>query len=170
MHPKAEFYIDKLKLIPHPEGGFYSEVYRSDEVFNAGCISTRYINKRNISSSIYFLLEGEQVSHFHRLKSDEVWHFYDGCSLTIYLIDRAGQMKKIFLGNNIDKGERFQAVIERGLWFGAELKEENSFSLIGCSVSPGFDFEDFEMGERNFLLKLSPTNKEIIEKLTKLNR
>lgn len=166
MNEKAKYYIDKLKLMQHPEGGYYREIYRSGEYINIESLPERYGNKRVFSTSIYFLLEGKQVSKFHRLKSDEVWHFYDGCPLKIYIINADKNINEITLGKDLSKGNIFQFTVEKNNWFGAELIEKNSFALIGCSVSPGFDFEDFELADRNILLENYPEFKNIIKRLT----
>ena len=167
MHPKAKEYISKLQLTPHPEGGYFKEIYRSGEIYKAGCLPERFGKERAFSTSIYFLLEGKQISTLHRLKSDEIWHFYDGSAIIVYIFDETGRVNTKYSGNDIDNNESFQIVIPKGHWFGAELKDKNSFGLIGCTVSPGFDFEDFERGDQNFLLKLYPENSEVIKKLTK---
>ena len=169
MHPKAKEYISKLQLEQHPEGGYFKEIYRCGELFSAEHLPGRYNKDRSFSTSIYFMLEGNQVSLFHKLKSDEVWHFYDGTAIIVYIITEDGEFTEQHLGNNIDKGESFQIIIPKGSWFGAELKDELSFGLIGCTVSPGFDFEDFELGSRKYLLKLYPKYSEIIKKLTKFD-
>ncbi len=167
MNNKAGYYISRLQLIPHPEGGYYKEIYRSGEIYEADHLPGRYNKDRAFSTSIYFLLEGKQVSTFHRLKSDEIWHFYDGSLVIIYTIEENGIMKEIKLGNNLGNGEIPQVVIKRNRWFGAELIDKTSFCLAGCTVSPGFDFEDFEPGDRKILIKKFPEYSEIIKKLTK---
>lgn len=170
MHEKSKYYISKLQMNPHPEGGYYKEIYRSGEIYQAEFLPGEFKSNRNLSTSIYFLLDGNQVSTFHRLKSDEIWHYYDGCGVKIHIIEEDGILSEIFLGNNLDNGEMFQVIIKSNNWFAAELVERNSFSLIGCTVSPGFDFEDFELGDRNKLLKQFPQHKEIIKKLTKFRK
>ncbi len=167
MNKKAEFYISKLQLIPHPEGGYFKEIYRSGEIFEAEHLPGRYNKDRAFSTSIYFLLERKNISKFHKLKSDEIWHFYDGSVVIIYTIEENGIMKEIKLGNNLGNGETPQVVIKHNSWFGAELIDKTSFCLIGCTVSPGFDFEDFEIGQRGALIKKFPEYSEIIKKLTK---
>ena len=122
--------------------------------------------KRNVSTSIYFLLTGTQVSKFHRLKSDELWHFYDGAAVKIYIIDEKGQQIKIVLGRKTENGEVFQAVIRKNTWFASEVINKKSFSLIGCTVSPGFDFSDFEMAHRNNLIRQFPMHEDLITKFT----
>ena len=114
------------------------------------------------------MLEGNQVSNFHKLKSDEQWHFYDGSSIVIYVIGEGGNLNKILLGRNIDKGESLQTVIKHNSWFAAELSDKTSFALIGCTVAPGFDFNDFELGKRDELIKTFPQFEELIYKLAKL--
>ena len=167
MNKKAKEYIDKLQLKVHPEGGYFSEVYRSEELIKVNHLSERYNSSRSFSTSIYYMLEGNQFSSFHRLKSDELWHFYDGTALTIIVINEKGLLDKIRLGNDLNKSETFQTVIKKNSWFAAELIDKNSFALIGCTVSPGFDFDDFELGNRNDLVKEFPQYEEVIVKFTR---
>ncbi len=164
MNEKARQYIDKLELKKHPEGGYYREIYRSAEMFYVDVPQKR--DKRNFSTSIYFLLEGKQVSKFHRLKSDELWHFYDGTSVVIHIIDADGKSTQIRLGRKLEDGEVFQAVIKSGNWFAAEGIDKKSFALVGCTVSPGFDFSDFEFANREELIRIYPDLKELIQKFT----
>lgn len=166
MHEKSLMYIELLNLQPHPEGGFYREVYRSDEIISRNFLPIRFDNDHNISTSIYFLLDGNQISKFHRLKSDEIWHFYDGCSVIIYIIDENGNLSSVTLGANLQIGECFQTVIKRNHWFAAELLNKNSFCLVGCVVAPGFDFKDFELARREVLIKNFPQHTKLIEKFT----
>jgi uncharacterized protein len=163
----AKYYIDKLGLVRHPEGGYYTEIYRSAEYYYSDSLPERYNGDRNFSTSIYFLLEGKDVSNFHRLKSDEIWHFLDGSSVKIYLLDRNGKLSEIILGKNLDYGERLQAVIEKGNWFAAEVIDKSSYTLVSCTVAPGFDFNDFELGNREVLLKDYPQYREEILRFTK---
>ncbi len=168
MSPQAQKYIEKLQLKPHPEGGYYKEIYRAGDMILPEHLPKRYKSSRNFSTSIYFLLEGNQVSNFHKLKSDEQWHFYDGSSIVVYVIDEGGNLNKILLGRNIEKGESLQTVIKYNSWFAAELSDKTSFALIGCTVAPGFDFNDFELGKRDELIKTFPQFRELIYKLAKL--
>ena len=163
---KADFYREKLELIPHPEGGYFREIYRSDEALKDDALPHRYKGNRAFSTSIYFLLKGEQRSMLHKLKSDEIWHFYDGSGVKLYMIDAKGKVSQSLLGRNIDAGESMQLVIKRGYWFCAEVLDGNSFSLFGCTVAPGFDFSDFELGDRKELLQLYPQHEELIKKFT----
>ncbi len=167
MVDKARDYIKRLQLEPHPEGGYFKEIYRSGEIFEAEHLPGRYNGDRSFSTSIYFMLAGNQFSSFHKLKSDELWHYYDGVSVKIYVLSAEGELSTITLGRELNKGERLQAVIEKGSWFGAELTDKDSFVLIGCTVSPGFDFRDFELGNREELIARFPQHEELIIKLTK---
>ena len=168
MDKKAQKYIEKLQLKLHPEGGYYKEIYRAGDIILPEHLPKRYKSSRNFSTSIYFLLEGNQVSNFHKLKSDEQWHFYNGSTIVIHVIDESGNLNKILLGRNIENGETLQTVIKYNSWFAAELSDKTSFALIGCTVAPGFDFTDFELGKRDELIKTFPQFRELIYKLTKL--
>ena len=157
--------INKLNLKKHSEGGYFSEVYRAKEIIKKNSLPKRFIGNRNISTSIYFLLCDNEFSAFHKLKADEVWHFYSGSPLNIYIIQKNGKLKKIILGEKYN----YQLVIEKEQWFAAEVSEDNSYSLVGCTVAPGFDFRDFTLGDRNKLIKLFPKHKKLIERLTRIN-
>ncbi len=157
----ADYWIEKLELSVHPEGGYYREVYRSEETIPAAGLPSRYSGDRSFSTSIYYLLKGEDFSAFHRILSDEIWHFYTGAPLILHLIKPAGEYVAITMGTD-EKGEfLFQFVIERGWWFAAEVKEKDSFSLVGCTVAPGFDFDDFRMGGEE-LAALFPAHRDLV--------
>ncbi len=162
------YWIKKLNLNIHPEGGYFRQTYRSEEINTEQLRPGRFNGLRPISTAIYYLLGGDQFSAFHRLKSDEIWHFYTGHSLTIHVLDMDGQYLSIKLGNDPDQGEVFQAIIKADHWFGAKVNNNNpiAYSLVGCTVSPGFDFRDFEIGERAKLIELYPSHRSIIEELT----
>ena len=163
----ARFWIRKLRLKKHTEGGYYREAYRSDETISGTALPRRYKGKRAFSTSIYFLLKGCEISRLHRLKSDEIWHFYAGSSLTIHVIDPKGKYSRITLGSDIGKKQSFQHLARRNCWFGATVDNPEGFSLVGCTVSPGFDFADFEMAEQNKLIAMFPRYDSIIGKLTR---
>lgn len=165
MNAKAQYYIEKLDLKKHPEGGYYKEVYRSNEHFIIPDYSLKK-KQRNYSTSIYFLLEGNDKSFFHKLSSDEIWHFYDGTDLRIIIIDNMGNLSEVFFGKGTGI---FQFIIKKDFWFAAELVDKNSFALIGCTVSPGFDFEDFVLGKREELINLFPQHERIIQKFTRVD-
>ncbi|RYD83083.1 MAG: cupin domain-containing protein [Sphingobacteriales bacterium] len=162
----AQFWVSNLKLEPHPEGGYFKETYRSAEIIPKNALPNRFFGERNFSTSIYFLLEGSQFSALHRIESDEVWHFYDGTALSIFVIYGDGNLQEITLGNNPENGEVLQAVVPHGAWFGSRVKDKTGFALVGCTVAPGFDFEDFEMAERKALLEQFPQHSDIIHQLT----
>ncbi|MFN8322821.1 MAG: cupin domain-containing protein [Chitinophagales bacterium] len=165
MNYPASYFVQKFSMTEHPEGGWYKETYRSQEHIHADALPDRFNGKRNFSTAIYFLLEGHQFSSFHRIKSDELWHFYAGGTLNIYVIDFHGELEVIRLGSNLENGEVFQSVVKAGCWFASKPATENSFSLVGCTVSPGFDFSDFELATRDQLSKLYPQQSEIINSL-----
>lgn len=162
----AAYWVEKLKMQAHPEGGYFAETYRASESISATALPKRFGGDRNFSTGIYFLLESHHFSTFHRIQSDEMWHFYTGCPLEIYWIDQNGALYLTKLGNNPQNDEVFQAVIPAGVWFGSRPMQANSYSLVGCTVAPGFDFADFELADRNALLEQYPEHKEIIQNLT----
>jgi predicted cupin superfamily sugar epimerase len=127
----------------------------------------KFRGERNFSTCIYFLLTSGLFSAFHRIIPDEAWHFYDGSPLILHMISSAGKYSRAVIGRNIEKGEVPQFVVPGGTWFAAEVALENSFSLLGCTVAPGFDFSDFEMGRKADLSASFPEHREIIEKLSR---
>jgi len=163
----ARYWIEKLNLLPHPEGGYYRENYRSKEQIRKDALPARFKGSRCFSTSIYYLLKGSEISHLHRIKSDEVWHFYQGSPLAVHVFSEDGSYSLLKLGDDFEKGQVFQALVPAGSWFGAEVMNQDSYSLLGCTVAPGFDFADFELGQREKLLRLYPQRRELIEKLTK---
>jgi uncharacterized protein len=163
----ARHWIEGLRLLPHPEGGFFRETYRSQEVIPRAGLPERFPGDRAFSTAIYFLLEATDFSALHRLKQDEVWHFYDGSSLTVHVLDPAGEYSTIKLGRCLEERESLQAIVAAGCWFGATVDAPGSYALAGCTVAPGFDFADFEMPAQGQLLELYPRHEEIIRKLTR---
>jgi uncharacterized protein len=164
--PTAEELINRLELLRHPEGGWYREMYRSEESIQGAALPDRFSNARSICTAIYFLLQSREISALHRIKSDEIWHFYSGVPLTVHVITPEGGYYPLHLGSDLSAGETFQCIVPSGCWFGAEVPG-NGYSLVGCTVAPGFDFADFEMGCRKELLKQFPELSEIIQLLTK---
>ena len=162
----ARYWIEKLELLEHPEGGWYKEVYRSDESIPENGLPARFNAGRSISTSIYYLLEKENKSHFHRIKSDELWHYYSGNSAIEILIIRKGKLERLLLGSNFEEGESFQLVVPKNCWFAAHLINKDGFALVGCTVSPGFHFEDFEMAEQKELLQNFPEFIDTIKQFT----
>lgn len=166
MNAKAKYYIEKLQLTSHPEGGYFRETYRSNELLQQNYLPSRYSSSRAFSTSIYFLLEGSQISKLHKLKSDEQWHFYDGSTIILYTINKFGTLNKLLIGNKIENKESFQVNIPGDTWFAAEVMDKTSFALVGCTVAPGFDFDDFEFGKREYLIRDFPEHKDIIIRFT----
>jgi uncharacterized protein len=159
--------IHTLQLKPHPEGGYFRETYRSPGTISREELGERYSGKRNFSTCIYFLLTSESFSAFHRIIQDEAWHFYDGSPLILHMISSGREYTKVTIGRNFDMGEIPQFVVAGGSWFAAEVAEKDSFSLLGCTVAPGFDFADFEMGRRDELTANFPEYREVIHSLTR---
>lgn len=164
-HQDARFWIETLGLIPHPEGGWFKETYRSSEAIPLAGLPPRFPGPRSLCTSIYFLLEPGQFSALHRIKSDEIWHFHEGGPLTVQVLSPSGESHALRLGRNAERGERFQAVVPAGSWFGAETGGD--FSLVGCTVAPGFDFTDFDMADRTDLCKSFPHQQALIRRLTR---
>src|SRR5882757_5432760 len=167
MEVAAQQWIDRLNLEPHPEGASYRQTYRAPLTLPQFALSG-FTGDRAASTAIYFLLEGDQFSAFHRLRSDEVWHFYAGFGLVVHVIEPGGQYSELLLGSNAAAGEVFQAVVPAGCWFGSSLRLPNTFALVGCTVAPGFDFADFEMAKRDALTAQYPQHRNIIQRLTRV--
>lgn len=161
----AEKLIDHLQLQPHPEGGFYREVYRSAGTIDAACLQPVFDGSRHYATSIYYLLQEGDFSAFHRIKSDEIWHFYAGGTLWLHLIDTNGNYGCLSLGNTLTGDTAFQVVMPAGGWFAAEPAPGTSFTLAGCTVSPGFDFRDFEMADKDMVASAFPQHRDIIQRL-----
>jgi predicted cupin superfamily sugar epimerase len=166
-HPAARDWIESLKLQPHPEGGYFRETYRSAEKIARGHLPQRFSGDRSFSTAIYFLLQGQEFSALHRIRQDEVWHFYDGGTLEVHAIDPAGVYSILRLGRDVRAGEVLQGVVPAGFLFGSRLADPQSFALVGCTVAPGFDFADFEMPPREAILAEYPQHRAIIERLTR---
>lgn len=163
---QAQYWVDKYQMQAHPEGGYFAETYRSAERILHSALPSRFSGDRSFSTGIYFLLENHHFSAFHRIQADEMWHFYAGGPLNVYVIHEDGNLEIIKLGANPDNGEVFQAVVPAGTWFGSKPAAESDYSLVGCTVAPGFDFADFELAERVDLLATYPQHEEVIRLLT----
>jgi predicted cupin superfamily sugar epimerase len=158
MKTEIEQLVEQLQLLPHPEGGFYKETYRSEETLDS--------KDRNLLTSIYFLLTSENISHFHRIKSDELWYFHAGSAVTVHTLDENGHTA-FQLGPHIGNGELPFYLVKKDTIFGSTVDKPNSYALVSCAVAPGFDFRDFELFEREDLLQEFPENKEIVCRLTR---
>lgn len=159
--------VEKLALLPHPEGGFYKETYRSELLIAKEALPEGFGGSRNCSTAIYYLLPAGAFSAFHRIRSDEGWHFYDGLPLNVYVIHLDGKLEVIRLGRDVLNGETYQAVVPAGCWFASKPMGDAGYSLAGCTVSPGFDFADFEMADREHLINDYPQHSELIKELTR---
>jgi predicted cupin superfamily sugar epimerase len=162
--PPAADLVRRLQLLPHPEGGYYRETYRSAEQVTVACLPSRFSGSRAFSTAIYFLLEPGQFSAFHRIQADEVWHFYSGSPLHVYVIHPNGELETIRLGQDLENGSVLQAVVPAGCWFASRPAGEG-FSLVGCTVAPGFDFADFELAEQEVLSRQFPQHQALITSL-----
>jgi predicted cupin superfamily sugar epimerase len=162
----AQYWINHLDLSPHPEGGYYRVTYKADLNIARSALPSSYQGDRSASTAIYFLLDEGNFSAFHRIASDEVWHFYAGSSLVVYVIDAEGNYSELQLGGG--SGEVFQAVVKAGCWFASRVKDAVGFALVGCTVAPGFDFADFELGVRGELIRSFPAHRKLIEELTRV--
>ena len=178
----SELIIKKLNLREHPyEGGNFRETYRSPVLvsYDESLVTSQDISSidkkekflktklRPSSSLIYYLLNRDQFSPIHRVKNDEIWHFYLGSPLIIYILSDKQYPTTVKLGNSLENDDScFHYVIRKNSWFCAEVENKESFSLVGCTVSPGFDFEDFELGKKSDLLILYPQLKSLIEKFS----
>lgn len=160
--------VKELDLLPHPEGGFYKETYRSPLKLSPSCLSSNFTGERNIATGIYFLIEKGNFSALHKIKSDETWHFYFGDALEVIEIDGAGNLKNTVIGPDILKGESFQYTVKANTWFGSRVARQGQFSLVGCTVYPGFDFADFEMANRHELIRQYPQHQAVINELTRI--
>jgi predicted cupin superfamily sugar epimerase len=163
----AEYWIDRLSLSPHPEGGYYRVTYQSALTIVQDALPSAFHGNRSASTAIYFLLAQNDFSALHRIASDELWHFYAGSALVVYVIDPEGNYSELHLGDVFEAGEVFQAVVKAGCWFASRLKNPAGFALVGCTVAPGFDFADFEMAKRSELVATYPKHRKLIEELTR---
>lgn len=167
MAKNAAYWIEKLGLQPHPEGGYYRQTYRASLELAQQALPPQFTGPRAASTAIYFLLQGDDFSAFHRLRSDELWHFYLGRSMVVHVIEDDGQYSRIHLGSDPEAGQALQAVVRAGCWFASQVLGGDSFALVGCTVAPGFEFDDFELAKRQELVRRFPQHRELIERLTR---
>lgn len=153
----AQELVQSLGLLPHPEGGFYKETYRSELTLEG--------KERQLLTSIYFLLTSENISKFHRIKSDELWYFHAGSPLIVHTLGERGHQQH-HLGLELSKGQQPFLWIPKDTIFGSTVAENDGFSLVSCAVAPGFDFRDFELFERSELLAAYPEHRDIVERLS----
>jgi uncharacterized protein len=161
MHDAA-YWIKALEMETHPEGGFYKESYRAADITPAAGLPPRYGAARVHATAIYFLLRAGEKSHFHRLKGDEIWHFYAGGGLLLHLLHPGGQLETLLLGPDHAAGESFQLCVPGGVWFAATPAPGSAYTLVGCTMAPGFDFADFELAEKAGLTISHPSHLQLI--------
>lgn len=162
----AALIVQQLQLAPHPEGGYFRETYRSK-----GAIAVEGFGRhaqRNYATCIYFLLTSDMFSAFHRIRQDEIWHFYQGSPIELHMISPNGEHTKVIIGNDLAKGYQPQFVVPAEYWFAARTLDGGDYALVGCTVSPGFDFADFELPEREVLTAQFPEHKDIILQFTRI--
>ena len=165
--PTADELIRHLQLQPHPkEGGYFRETYRAAEVWPPAALPARYGSDRRASTAIYYLLAPGTFSALHRLQSDEVFHFYLGSPVRMLQLLPDGTGRTIVLGPDVLAGQQLQLVVPRGVWQGSLLEPGGAFALLGCTVAPGFEYADYENGERAALVGQYPQHAELIERLT----
>jgi predicted cupin superfamily sugar epimerase len=157
--------IQQYNLLPHPEGGWYKQTYKSAEYISAAALPERFGGDRPFSTAIYFLLEKGNYSAFHRIKSDECWHFYRGDPLEIIVLQPNGELAVTTLGHDITKGHLFQYVVPAGCWFASRPAPGSQYCFVGCTVAPGFDFADFEMANGEQLASEFPQHNNLIREL-----
>ncbi|WP_420601089.1 cupin domain-containing protein [Flagellimonas sp.] len=163
---EIDFLIEKFNLALHPEGGYFKESYRSTEKIEQRALPKNYQGDRNHSTCIYFLLTSNTFSAFHKINQDEIWHFYAGSPLKLYIISDSGKYSEHIIGNNFSAGQVPQFVVPGGHWFAAKTIDANGYSFVGCTVAPGFDFADFVLPERMTLIEKFPQHEAVITMLT----
>ena len=159
--------VTQLGLEAHPEGGFFKETYRSQGKIRSTALPIAYQGDRNYATCIYFLLTSDNFSAFHKIKQDEVWHFYAGSPISIHVISKEGTYEKHTIGADLENGLLPQLVVQGGDWFASEVEEPATYALAGCTVSPGFDFADFDLADRNKLTLEYPEFSAVIKRLTR---
>ena len=160
-------WIDHLTLERHPEGGYYRETYRTDETVSTDALPDRFGGPRHVAALIYFLLPADAFSALHRIRQDEVWHFYAGAPLTLHQIAPNGAYTTQTLGRAVTEGQQLHAVVPAGTWFGATVEADAGYGLAGCTTAPAFEFEDFELAEQEALTETFPQHRGVIERLTR---
>ncbi len=164
----AQELIERLHLSPHPEGGYYRETYRSSESVEQDALPSRYGGARSFGTAVYYLLTAETFSAIHRVKTDEVWHFYCGDSAELLQLLPDGSGFLTTLGSDVERGMQLQVVVPWGTWQGARLVQGGQYALLGTTVAPGFEFTDFQLGCRDELLHAYDASfKDVIIALTR---
>jgi predicted cupin superfamily sugar epimerase len=160
MENRIDELVQYYALQSHPEGGYYKETYRSEEI-----LYSPDAESRNLCTSILFLITKGNFSAFHRIDSDELWNYHEGDPCIIHILHHKGGYSKIVLGREVQRGEVFQYIVKAGDWFASESSGE--YSLTGCVVTPGFDFRYFELAVREELIRSFPDHEGLIKRLTR---
>lgn len=156
-----------LHLIPHPEGGSYTQTYKAVERIPIEALGNDYSGARASSTAIYYLLEPGTFSEMHRLRSDEIFHFYLGDPVEMLQLCPDGRSRLVQLGPDLTAGQRPQLVVPKNVWQGSRLISGGRFALLGCTVAPGFEFDDYESGCRDALISAYPEHRDLITALTR---
>ena len=168
MPERSQELVEKLQLVPHPEGGYYKETYRSEGNIPYEALSAYgFSGGRSFSTAIYFLLTQGNFSAFHRIRQDELWHFYEGDPVHIHCIRPDGTYELIHLGPAALTTCVPQAVVPAGYWFASAVSRGGNYALTGCTVAPGFDFADFELAGQKELIKVFPQHSGLIQSFTR---
>ena len=162
----AAHWVSLLSLAPHPEGGYFKETYRSSDAIPGGTFGERFSGSRSVCTGILYLLEAGDFSAFHRIRSDEMWHFYGGGPLELHILHDANH-QVVRIGRDVRSGEHLQFVVPAGAWFASAPADGSTYSLLGCTVSPGFDFKDFEMASRSDLAREFPAHADVVARFTR---
>lgn len=163
----VERIIDILKLEPHPEGGYYTQTYKTDESLPGDYLPERYGGSRSFGTAIYYLLTPDTFSTMHRVKSDELFHFYSGDPVEMLQLFPDGTGKTVIIGSNLEEGMLPQVIVPRGVWQGCRLLPGGEYALMGTTVSPGFEFSDYEEAKRSVLIRHYPAFDHLIIALTR---
>lgn len=166
--PDKDTIIEQLGLQQHPEGGYFKETYRSEAQIKNAHLPGNYEGDRHVSTAIYFMLTSDMFSAFHKIEQDELWHFHFGSAIELHTISPAGKHEIHLIGNNMLNGECPQLIVPGNYWFAAKVIDPDSYSLVSCTVAPGFDFRDFILPQRETLVKLFPEHKEVIAEFTRI--
>jgi predicted cupin superfamily sugar epimerase len=153
--------IDQYQLQPHPEGGYFAETWRSTQL-----VETPF-GTRSTGTAIYFLLTEGNFSAFHRIRSDELWHWYEGAAVEVHMLHKDGSYGRLLLGSNAAAGQSYQGIVPAGAWFASHCVGSPGYALVGCTVSPGFDFADFELAAFDTLSARFPAHRELIKRFTR---
>jgi len=157
-----------LHLEQHPmEGGYFVETYRSDQQIAKDSLPSYYKGPRALATAIYYLLTPDSFSALHRLQADEIFHHYIGDPVNMLQLWPDGSGRVVMLGHDILNGMRPQVIVPKGVWQGAKLSPEGKFALLGTTMSPGFNYNDYETGSKDILVTSYPEFRDLIIALTK---